>query len=351
MEPTTNGPQIPPAPPQDRPRVSVILSAWNRERFLPDALRSIDAQGLDPTRDEVILNSNLPTAIVREVVGERPVRVLSNDREAQGAFYAAAVRSARGEVLAFLDDDDRWAPGRIAAVRERFERSSDLAYFHNEQRHIDGSGAPIERAPATVRLSRRALHRSWDVPGPVRDGPLQALLQRGAFFNLSSTCVRADRIAPFLPYLDRITANDDSFFFYAAVLSGGGFHLDPHPWTDYRVHATNLSRRWDAASQGGTAGGWPSRAVESHAVLLEMAQDRGDDDVRRCIERDLALMQLLRDVAAPRGSRRASGADLLALLQRFGVGHLPLNAGFATLGAAQVVSPALGRFVHARLRK
>lgn len=311
----------------------------------------MERQSLDPARDEVILNSNLPEETARRLTGDRPVRTLYNDRHEQGPFYAAAFRAARGEVIAFLDDDDRWAPGRLATVADRFGRSPRLAYFHNEQRRIDALGDPLPQVPAALRLSRRWGDAPLEVAGPVGGPGLQSLLQRAAFFNLSSTCVRATAVTPYLPYLERLSSNDDSFFFYASVLSGGGFYLDPTPWTDYRVHGTNLSRRWDAASQGGTAGDWPARAVESHGVLLEMARAAGPSLVEPCIERDLAMMRLLRDVAEATPSRRSIAADLLALLRRFSVGHLPLNLGFATLGAAQVVSPSLGRFVHARLRK
>ena len=257
----------------------MIVSAWDREQFLPEALESVDRQGLDPTADEVILNSNLPESAARRVVGDRPMRILNNDHAAQGPFYAQAVREAHGDVIAFLDDDDRWSPGRLAAVRRCFAEGPGLTYFHNEQRRVDERGVPLPRPPTAVRLSRQPSADPWGADGPVRDGPLQTLFKRGAFFNLSSTCVRLSSVAPFLPYLERVSTSDDSFFFYASVLSGGGFFLDPRPWTDYRVHSANRSRRWDAASQGGTASDWPARAVESHAVLLEMAKASGHPDV------------------------------------------------------------------------
>jgi glycosyltransferase involved in cell wall biosynthesis len=348
---STNDPHHDDPVPTERPRLSVIVSSWNREEFLPEALASVGAQRLDPERDEVLLNSNLPDASVRRIIGDRPIRPLRNEENAQGAFYAAAVRAARGEVLAFLDDDDRWAPGRMEAASAQFARSPSLAYFHNEQRRIDASGATILKSPTAVRLSRRPVAAPTGVPGPVRDAALQSLVEHAAFFNLSSTCVRAASIAPYLGYLERITTSDDSFFFYACILSGGGFFLDPHPWTDYRVHQQNFSRRWDRASRGGVAGSWPMRAVESHDILHEMATDAHRQDVTRCVERDLAMMRLLWDVAREPSSRKTSGQDLLALLRRFSVGHLPLNVGFATLGAAEVISPTLGRYVHGRLRK
>jgi hypothetical protein len=173
----------------------------------------------------------------------------------------------------------------------------------------------------------------------------------GSVFNLSSTCVRTEAVRPFLPYLERMTTNDDGFFFWSSILSGGGCYLDPARRTDYRLHDQNLSRRWDPASQGGPAGDWPDHAVQSHAVLLEMASASGRSDVRECLELHSAMLRLLRDVARDGTSRRREGEDLLALLRRFSIGRLPMNAGFAAMGAAQLLSPSFGRFVHARLRK
>jgi glycosyltransferase involved in cell wall biosynthesis len=97
-------------------KVSVIVPTHNRADYLPDALDSIFAQGLDDI--EVIVvddHSTDHTATVlkrydsrihtlrRTVFSNSPARVLND-----------GLQVARGQYVAFLDSDDIWLPDKLA---------------------------------------------------------------------------------------------------------------------------------------------------------------------------------------------------------------------------------------------
>lgn len=97
------------------PRVSVVIPAYNRERTLLRAVRSVLDQSF---RDlELIVVDDASTDDTRTVVeglADTRVRCVSHDRN-RGAAAArnTGIRAARGDYVAFLDSDDEWLPHKL----------------------------------------------------------------------------------------------------------------------------------------------------------------------------------------------------------------------------------------------
>lgn len=64
-----------------------------------------------------------------------------------GAARAAALRSARGELVAWCDPGEEWTPGRLAALAAVLERRPDVDLVYGDAELFDGARSPrIERA-------------------------------------------------------------------------------------------------------------------------------------------------------------------------------------------------------------
>ncbi len=91
------------------PRISVIVPAFNEERFLPRLLDSVDAAraayrgGRDAV--EVVVADNASTDRTAEIARERGCRVVCVERRAIASARNGGARVARGAVLAFVDAD------------------------------------------------------------------------------------------------------------------------------------------------------------------------------------------------------------------------------------------------------
>jgi len=108
------------------PSVSVVIPAYNAERFLADAIESVLAQVSDAL--EVIVvddGSSDGTATVARSFGE-PVHVLQQSNQGVGLARNTGVNTATGELLAFLDADDAWTPGSLAARQELLRTDQGL---------------------------------------------------------------------------------------------------------------------------------------------------------------------------------------------------------------------------------
>lgn len=106
------------------PSVSIIIPVLNAERDIRTALESLMA--LDYPREliEIIVVDNGSTDRTREVVRDFPVALMVED-SAKNAYTArnAAIRRAKGEIIAFTDGDciidPHWLKASIGALETR----------------------------------------------------------------------------------------------------------------------------------------------------------------------------------------------------------------------------------------
>lgn len=94
--------------------LSVILPAYNRAGCIARALESIKAQGISEL--EVILGDDASTdstvEVALSILPDIQVARLTTNQGASAARNAA-IRLAKGDLLAFLDSDDEWLPDKL----------------------------------------------------------------------------------------------------------------------------------------------------------------------------------------------------------------------------------------------
>jgi glycosyltransferase involved in cell wall biosynthesis len=112
------------------PSVSVVVTAYNHERFIETALRSV----IDQTHHdcEIIVVDDGSTddtpGLVARFHGR--VRLIRQDNQGVASSRNRGIREARGQLLAFLDGDDVWEPEKLAvqvAAAEAHPRSGLVA--------------------------------------------------------------------------------------------------------------------------------------------------------------------------------------------------------------------------------
>ncbi len=94
--------------------ISVIIPTFNRAHCIKRALVSVRAQGIEGL--EVVIGDDASTddtlAVVKALLPEAIVVFLPVNQGAAAARNAA-LKLAKGDMIAFLDSDDEWLPGKL----------------------------------------------------------------------------------------------------------------------------------------------------------------------------------------------------------------------------------------------
>jgi teichuronic acid biosynthesis glycosyltransferase TuaG len=122
-------------------KVSVIMPAYNGEKYIAAAMRSVLAQTYEDLELIVVDDgsSDRTSEIVRgiEAADERVVYIFQTNA-GQGNARNTGIKSARGELIAFLDQDDLWIEAKLERQLEALkETKADVVFsgsfvFHDD---------------------------------------------------------------------------------------------------------------------------------------------------------------------------------------------------------------------------
>lgn len=144
-------------------RVSVLVSTCNRcekLRTLLDTLKTNGSAGL--TETEVLVIDNNSSDATKQVVAEytcleNPVfRYLWESRPGKSRALNAAIREARGDIIAFTDDDCIPSRGWVETILKEFESDSELSVLGGRVELYDEKDAH----QAVLLSNRRTLVRN-----------------------------------------------------------------------------------------------------------------------------------------------------------------------------------------------
>ncbi|MFP3319453.1 MAG: glycosyltransferase family 2 protein [Acidilobus sp.] len=229
-----------------QPYISVIVTAYNRRRYLPFALRSLEAQTLPRDRFEVIVVKNFNDKESDSIISRNGWKEVYNDGLYHGRMVLAGLEESKGEVITFLDDDDMYVNSRLEEVYKAFTSYDRLVYFQNSQTIIDDNGNVLERPPRSKNLVGGS-------PVVIDVDKLQMLAKKygmsavditlkirvGADFNSSSVAVRRHVVESHAQLLERLLASIDNFVFVSSLKAGGLMYFTDERLTLYRVHGEN----------------------------------------------------------------------------------------------------------------
>ena len=184
------------------PLFSVVMPAYNREKYICHALSSVLAQTCADWECIVVDDGSADAtrAIVRDFTAKDPrVRLIERTNGGPGAARNQGAAEATGKYLSFLDSDDVWTPYTLETYRDALEKAGWPEYLAGQLRPFSQD--------AEVRQWTREPMRADLFPDAIAaccDGAVVA--------GIGMTVVLADafrRTGGFLQ--DRINAEDHDF--------------------------------------------------------------------------------------------------------------------------------------------
>ncbi|MEM1051424.1 MAG: glycosyltransferase [Pseudomonadota bacterium] len=251
--------------PKPAPKISVLVTVFNGERYLEEAVDSILRQTMSDF--ELVVVDDLSTDSTAEILAKYAaqddrVRIISNT-ENSGPYPSAntGLAQARAPLIARMDADDISAPDRLERQLAVMEQSPDCILVGGGYRSIDGDGKQnfirhnamdLATCAFVARLRMPMVHPSFCFRARLPDG----------------TPVRYDEDIPI--------AGD---YALAAELAKMGQIASLNAiLVDYRMHAGNISStKLDrqqhfahAISKKATAAHYPTEIADDLAGLLDV---------------------------------------------------------------------------------
>jgi len=130
------------------PLVTVVVAAFNGERFLRETLESLCAQDFDSF--EAVFVDDGSEDGTAEIARSFPVRYVRQENQGLPAARNAGLALARGDLIAFLDDDDLLPPTKLRVQADYLRDHPEVGCVLGRQEWIVEDGVeppPMPRDP------------------------------------------------------------------------------------------------------------------------------------------------------------------------------------------------------------
>jgi glycosyltransferase involved in cell wall biosynthesis len=208
-----------------RPKVSVIIPAYNAEAYIAETLASVFSQTYN--NYEIIVVDDGSTDKTWQILrsyGDR-IKALTKPNGGPASARNLAIKQARGELIAFLDSDDLWVEDKLAEQVRFLDCQTHIGMVYSEALMFTQQG------------DRRIIKRKIGYA----EAPTFCKLLIGNFIpNLTVMLRRAcvDKVGPLNEAKEMIAIEDYEYWLRVAKL----FPIAgiARPLAYYRVRADNL---------------------------------------------------------------------------------------------------------------
>ena len=259
------------------PRVSVVITFLNSERFLREAIESVIAQDY---RDwELLLVDDGSVDNSREVAAKY-AKVLQHPGGVNRGISASrnlGVLHARGELIALLDSDDVWMPGKLSRQVELLDLCPEAAMVYSSaERWHSWNGSGI--ADFTVLNTER------DTLIPAPHVLAEYLRDESVAPCTCTAIIRRDAFLDAAGFRDDFPGLYDDQVFFAKLLLDHSVYVMRESTARYRQHERSTCAM---ARQDGTG---PEARRHFLTWLLEYLPP-GRSGIRTIAEEELCLLR------------------------------------------------------------
>lgn len=207
-------------------RISAVITAFNSEQFIVDAINSVLNQSL--TVDEIVVvddGSNDRTADLVSKFSDQGVRYVYQNNQGPSSARNRGIQETTGEFITFLDSDDLWLVNKNQSQVDFLSRYSDiylvsgLAWWWDTQSDRRWLDTYTSRKPGQLR--RDILVENFI------GNPSMVMVRRAAFESVG--------------FFNPILRWGEDWDLWIRIISRFDAAIIPEPVIVYRSHQANIS--------------------------------------------------------------------------------------------------------------
>ncbi|MBV8368549.1 MAG: glycosyltransferase [Candidatus Eremiobacteraeota bacterium] len=219
----------------ERPTVSVVIKAYNHEKYVAQSIDSILTQSFQDF--ELVVTDDGSTdatpEIIRSFTDPRVDFVRFERNRGISQAMNATVARARGEFVAILNSDDFALPGRLETQVAFLREHPDVAAVFSVPRQVGEDGEPVAGLGALFDFP-------FDEPNPPRRAWLRRFFFRGNSLCAPSAMVRRAVLNEIGPDDPRLT-NLQDFDRWIRLLEKHEIFVATEALTAFRVRANHAN--------------------------------------------------------------------------------------------------------------
>src|SRR4051794_32661528 len=132
------------------PRVTVVIAAYNEERFIAQAIESALAQDYPAKLVDAIVvddgSTDTTAAVAARYEAAGRVRVVRRGNGGNVAAMNTGFALATGDVVAVLDGDDLWPAAHLRRSVEVLEARLEVGLVYGDMTVIDADGDVVQES-------------------------------------------------------------------------------------------------------------------------------------------------------------------------------------------------------------
>ncbi|UXP32656.1 glycosyltransferase family 2 protein [Reichenbachiella agarivorans] len=196
-----------------KPLVSVIIAAYNAEKYIESAIESILNQTY--TNTEIIVVDDGSTDQTASLVKQYPVTYYFQKNQGQPTALNFGISQSHGSFLAFNDADDLWSTDKLELQLEAFYSCADLEVsFGLVQQFI---------SPELTKEQAARVHCPKD---PMNGYSKQTMLIKKAAFNNIGSFNPSVRMGDFIEWFAMAKRNGVKYTMVDKVVAHRRLHLE-----------------------------------------------------------------------------------------------------------------------------
>ena len=223
--------------------ITVIIPAYNAEVYICEALESVIAQTRPPEQIIVVNDgSNDRTAdLIYEWKQNNavPLQLLCQKNQGVSAARNAGIRSAEGDLIAFLDADDLFLSNHLELLEQAFRRHPHIILCFADAQHFSERGIVKPSILAETKINTVAYENQAAKLRLMYNSAYMSLLPGSYILPSSTLCSK--RALEQVGLFDETIKNAEDRELWLRLSRIGTFAYYPFILTQKRIHAKNLS--------------------------------------------------------------------------------------------------------------